>query len=351
MALDGNELIRLLLYGFWLPFGVILILFVLFRVYERIEARRREYFNARRPDMSEEIPYLIRKSEHDIAQLRELVQNQSSFTEKYLESAVERLSSGSSRRIRTEIRDAVKEVTSSVLNEIKSEVKTSEIENVSNDSLSFEGRQSLIREISHALYTPLSRIDAIATNVLATKPGAEISEKMNKAKSAVDICNTYLTAYRNLIHISDKSPYWRPDSLKEAIAASAAVYADQLEKNLDIKVIAPDVTERVSNVYLLALLLPIIENAIEASANNDSISICVTAEEGNLRGDVSNRIHAQFPGDDVFRPGFTTKEGGHDGLGLTIVLSLLSAFSGGSVVYQIDDNSVMFSIRLPAATE
>lgn len=115
----------------------------------------------------------------------------------------------------------------------------------------------------------------------------------------------------------------------------------------------------VSNIYLIATLLPLIENAVDACNDRDKFSVSITNRSDGLSAEVSNPVHGEFPGDKVFQPGFSTKprsegakaqsETDHEGLGLTIVKNLLSTVAGSQVSYRLDGNIVTFSLRIPSS--
>jgi K+-sensing histidine kinase KdpD len=292
---------------------------------------------------------MIDRLSSQVRELSDSLERQSSFGERYLEGVSERIQQISAK--------SVAEI-SHMVDEFRRNVSVAQVKQpvADSDAKSSESRQGLIRELSHALFTPLSRVDVIASNVISSNPGAAISEKMVKTKSAIEICYAYLTAYRNVITVSERSSYWSPQSLQKSINSSAEVFLESLDKKVNVGVAAPDQVGSVSNIYLLAVLLPLIENAADATENGDTIRIEVGEEGNSLVARVSNPLHEAFAGDDIFSNGFTTKtkakragqQKSHEGLGLTIVQNLLSAVSGAGITYDIADEIVTFKVTLPS---
>jgi K+-sensing histidine kinase KdpD len=283
------------------------------------------------------------------------VRGQSSFTEKYFEGISHRLDQAMERR-NAQLNDQVHYFISSLRSDLETN-RTLELPSLSSEEpRSIVARQNIVREISHALYTPLSRIDAIASNVTAESPNRTIIEKMEKAKSAVEICYAYLAGYRNVINVTEKTSYWTPQSLKKAIQASSEVFIDATSKKPQIQIRAPESVRSVSNIFMLAVLLPLIENAVEASQNDDVINIDVHDVGGRVFASVTNPLHEEFPGDQVLTAGFTTKNisekarnsKSHEGLGLTIVQNLLSAIPQSHLNFEVSEGSVTFTVSMPS---
>jgi K+-sensing histidine kinase KdpD len=345
MPIDTDQLMRLLLLGFWTPTALIVAMYFALQVYNRQLARREEFYRSREVQdlmvSQERSASRLVELGNQIKNIEEMVTRQSAFSDKFLEESVSRIN-----------RDIVRRLQDTAREEIRDEIQKSiPVNGAERD----EHRQNLIRELSHALYTPLSRIEAIASNVTAAKPDEAIIQKMGKAKSAVEICYAYLTAYRNVIKVSERGSYWSPDSLKEAIRTSAEVFTDALGRTLKLEIEAPDSVKSVSNIYMLAVLLPLIENATEAAQDGDSIRVLINDTPDLVLARVSNPLHGIFPGEKVFKAGFTTKPNSgklgelrsHEGLGLTIVQNLLSAVAGASIRYELEDSLVTFVVTLP----
>lgn len=354
MSLDIDSALRLLLYGLWAPIFAIAAIYFTFRWMNSTAERRSRYYRQRE---SEDLRFLIRRLDDRFDTVSENLSRSDAFSPRLMEAVHEAIQE-SSAKSRSELERLV-EYTIERLGKLTG--PTAVIPASMPVTLS-EQRQSLIREISHALFTPLSRIDAIATNVISTDPSDLTREKMEKAKSAVEICYAYLTAYRNVANVAGASSYWTPASLRSAITASAHVYCDNLNLHIDVNVDAPETVRSVSNIFMLAVLLPLIENGAEACREGDAILIAVRDSEEEVRAIVSNPIHDKFPGDEILKAGFTTKLDSssarmghnarpHEGLGLTIVQNLLASTAGARLRFNASGDRVDFMITIPGRSE
>jgi signal transduction histidine kinase len=169
---------------------------------------------------------------------------------------------------------------------------------------------------------------------------------MEKAKSAVGICYAYLSAYRNMVNVAGRTSYWSPDSLRAALSESTSLYCDNLEKDVTVCVDSADSFAQIANVYVLAILLPLLENAAEACESGDKIHIVIENHDESFSAKISNPIHGPFPGGEVLQTGFTTKAA-HEGLGLSIVQNLLAYTSGASLGWELNDDILTFIITIP----
>lgn len=187
MSIDSNELIRVLLYGLWMPATFIGLVYLAVRIVTQGYLLSRTRFDKRsQSDLLEEMFYRFRQTDDRLEEALGQLKSQNSFNEAYLTSLFDRMS----QAINFELRQLMNTATSSPVRDIQKEINIQTVQYAgqfgSNTNL-LDARRSLIREISRALYTPLSRIDAITSNVLASQPSEAVASKMERAKSAVDI--------------------------------------------------------------------------------------------------------------------------------------------------------------------
>jgi signal transduction histidine kinase len=122
------------------------------------------------------------------------------------------------------------------------------------------------------------------------------------------------------------------------------------EKNIKIEILLSE------NIPLLAfdpsemnrVFLNLIANAIQASYEDETVTIQTYAETGQVVVEVADNgpgippeIHEK-----IFSPFFTTKEEG-TGLGLSIVAKIVKAHDGSVVIKSYQDKGVVFKISLP----
>jgi sensor histidine kinase regulating citrate/malate metabolism len=105
-----------------------------------------------------------------------------------------------------------------------------------------------------------------------------------------------------------------------------------------------DKVEGVSNSVVVAALLPLIENAMEASAEGAPIVVSCELTSAGVELHVRGRP-SSLPVDAMYSSGFTTKKN-HEGLGLSAVQRLLRAYPGSTLQHVVEGNDVTFTISL-----
>lgn len=134
--------------------------------------------------------------------------------------------------------------------------------------------KQLIKEISHSLNTPFSLIEVTTDNLLGeSELSSQTLESLNTIKSSINICKSFLASFRELTLIASSSTIWNPESLVEAIDSAISIYKQKNEKANNTIVELPENIEGFSNNYILSLLLPLAENAIESAIVDTDIKI------------------------------------------------------------------------------
>ena len=204
----------------------------------------------------------------------------------------------------------------------------------------------LIRELSHSLNTPLSQIEVSASIALSTIDNRkELENSIQSISDSVQVCKAFLGAFRELV-VSGSAAVWNPKSIAEAIKSATQLYASSQNKEISLTVDLPTVIEGYSNNYISALVLPILENAIESSKQGTPVVVRFSQKGGMNFLHVTNEPENQPGGVEIYEQGFTTKEG-HEGTGLTSVKHLLSAFRGASLDHKFESRLATFTISLP----
>jgi signal transduction histidine kinase len=208
--------------------------------------------------------------------------------------------------------------------------------------------RQFIREISHALNTPISYIEVLLEAAAAnTKNAPDITNLISELQSSVNICKAYLASFRGMALISGASSLWSPASLDIAIKSAFAVYTKAAAQELSLAASLPDRIRGYANHLIISIMLPLLENAIDASPPRSEIVINYQDNNGVAAISVTN-LTSDIPSAEILKDGFTTKPG-HDGLGLTIVKHVLLNISGAALAFKVDDVSqkVTFTVNLP----
>ena len=206
--------------------------------------------------------------------------------------------------------------------------------------------EQLIRELSHSLNTPLSQIEVSASLALSTDDNQDdLKESIRSIADSVQVCKAFLGAYRELI-ISGAAAVWNPKSINNAVESASKVYAISRNKDVNLDLDLPEAIEGYSNNYITALILPLLENAVESNKEGKLITIkhSQTAEKNQLL--IINEPQEEPGGDEIYEQGFTTKKN-HEGTGLTSVRHLLTAHQGAGLKHKFKSNLITFTVTLP----
>jgi signal transduction histidine kinase len=334
-----EEIVLLLLVGFWAPAAVCVAAYWFFRRLERREQKDRE---EKRPRddyyrISDQLDHMMRELSTRIERSERYQDESRHLLPKIVESATEEL------RYRT----------GALFHDLEREMKSLEAGlrgRAQVAQIGFPGDGQLIRELSHALNTPLSQVEAAALTLIAggNPSESELKSRLKTIRDGVDICKSILTSFREVILSTKAATAWAPESLSASVESAIRFYPDLNKKQLSAKVDLPQEIQGYSTNYILSLLLPLIENAVEAATEGTEISITARKQENKSELLVANAAK-QPPEGDIYLDGFTTKTG-HSGTGLSIVMHLLSSVSGASLTHEVRGTEITFKIELPGRT-
>jgi signal transduction histidine kinase len=203
----------------------------------------------------------------------------------------------------------------------------------------------VIRELAHSLGTPLAQIKAESLRLAAICVGQE--EGFETIAASVDLCNSFIGSFREIARIGSSGSVLSFVSLRKAVKTMTDVYMSGNKKSVLLQIDVPDVIDGYSNTYLLSILAPLVENAIEASSEGDLIEISCLSQRESTVFTVTNRFTDEPPSTESFASGVSTKSG-HEGMGLAMVKRLVESRRKGSVDCVIDGDRATFLIYLPA---
>jgi signal transduction histidine kinase len=205
--------------------------------------------------------------------------------------------------------------------------------------------ESVVREISHSLNTPLSQIE-IALSLLASSNElrGEDRRSIERAISSVAVCKAFIQAFRYVV-LSDSEDFQRGNggNLGDLVLRACAVICGNKDVKLDVNM--PTTLQGYEPTFIMAMILPLIENAVDASPEGSLIRIWSDREKGAHLLYVANPQTGGLP-DGIYEPMFSTKSG-HDGMGLAVVQRLISSVPGAKLAHKYDGTEIQFSIRLP----
>lgn len=344
---------------FWAPIFALAFVFLRHRsIKEEREARFREMDLREGRYRAQESILEVENLRKNVKSINDQINGLESFTHKRLELAAEEVLSNVSKMLPSLVqRHLCSDVQQNTESGLQAIANTNTLTAQVIPPVS--AQLNIVRGIAHALFTPLSRIDAITRNVIASHTSPEIDEKMLKASAAVSICYAFVHAYRHILSQSSATPNIADRSLQEVIISSAEVYVENLGTELVLKISAPNSVPGYSNFYILACVLPLVENAIEASEDGDHVDVTLAIEADRMTATISNSLHGSVIDSKAFQPGFSTKDTNslslgrrkHEGLGLSIVRNLLGATAGSTLSHSVRDDLVHFVFTLPVSGE
>ena len=223
---------------------------------------------------------------------------------------------------------------------------------VSDGKQSLREREQLIREISHSINTPLAQIELTLKGISEAISDHGVIDALERSEQSVQLCRAVLAAYRDITAIARVATQWDIHDLERALRSVIEVYIAQDFKAsgaVDIEIDTPNLIPGYSNYMIVSLLLPLLQNAIEAAPPMTQIRCWTTWNSDYYLFCISNamRIHPDLG--KLETPNYTSKLGGHQGLGLASVRTLLArqAHLGAGLELKIADDLFIATVRLP----
>ena len=180
-----------------------------------------------------------------------------------------------------------------------------------------------MRELFHSLATPISTVNRSLKSINASKNDEFFSEVLDEnlesIQNSVIYISALLNAYRS-IAMQNKTSTDSRVNLIQFISDTIKELSIQIEKKI-YAVIDEEFgeIEGFESQFIVALLLPLLQNAVEASPTNKNVEIIMTESEDKAFIVIKNTSFQSVISEDLQKDGFTTKGGTHEGLGLSTV--------------------------------
>ena len=216
--------------------------------------------------------------------------------------------------------------------------------------------QSLASKLSHELRTPLTIVRSSLENLEHEKLSESALEYTARAKEGAERLQAILSAMSEANRTEELIENIEPEAIDLAsmLATTVEAYADAWPSrrfNFDNQSTDRRITG--SPELLIQMLDKLVDNAVDFSADGDTIGVALGDDGEHVRISVTNP-GPPLPDDmqsDMFRSMVSLREGDpgkHLGLGL-YVARLIAEGHGGSIVAENVADGVAFHVRLPAA--
>lgn len=206
-------------------------------------------------------------------------------------------------------------------------------------------------ELAHSLATPLSglkaRILALRGDFADGDPN--MRSELAALQTRVEMCEAVLATFRRVNQAVAADRSYQLASVADTLMLAHRDAEGRLGAGTSLDADLPEVVEGFDNSYLATLLLPLVENAVEASPNNGRIELKFSDHDTYIQFEVGNDVREPVVMDKVFIPGGSTKAG-HQGLGVPTAKWLAESVRGGSLIADMNGDRFRALVRLPRRT-
>lgn len=202
----------------------------------------------------------------------------------------------------------------------------------------------VVREIGHSLNTPLSQVE-IALSFLSNNPNLSEEDQgaVTRAVSSVALCKAFIQAFRYAFGGEAASLEQQAEqSLGDLVSRAAAVMS---QRGVVCSVHLPPILDGYRPTFVLALLMPLVENAVEASPDDGEVRVWSDTTSSMLLLNVSNPLAGSLS-ERIYEPMYSSKPD-HEGLGLAVALRLVGSVPGGKIDHVEEADTVKFTVTLP----
>jgi dedicated sortase system histidine kinase len=214
--------------------------------------------------------------------------------------------------------------------------------------------RSLASKLSHELRTPLSIVTSSLENLEHEPLNEASAEYATRAKDGADRLRQILTAMSEASRVEELMQNAEPESfdLCNVLDSMVAAYGDAYRnRQFVLASKLGSASLKGSPELIIQMLDKLVDNAVDFSADGDTIRIGLDADDHQLQLTVSNpgpplpdRMRTQ-----LFDSMISVRTGDHKHLGLGLyVAKLIAEGHGGRIDAANADNGVVFRVTLPA---
>lgn len=212
-----------------------------------------------------------------------------------------------------------------------------------------EVAEQVVSEIAHNLMTPLSQLQIRLEKARLTDSQLDLAE----AQGVIVLCQEILDSYRRVETISTISST-SSTGIAELAETALRVFAESESKDITWQVDVPSVIDRYGGYYVVSLLVPLLQNAVQAAPQHtkilveyeelaDFIAFTVTNESTGLPDGLIDALNDE----DAPQPDYAKERPGR-GLGIKSVRRLLSRTSSARLSFDKQGDKFVARVRLPS---
>lgn len=214
----------------------------------------------------------------------------------------------------------------------------------------------LLDQVAHMLRTPLTMLRAEVGNTrldmaeladdVAEEDRGRISARLDQLERRAVACDAALAVFQDIAERRTDIRSHQFDSLPDMVAGLHSMVGQNTGTSTTLAAELPERASGVSTDRLAVILMPLLENAVEACGDGDTVAVGLTEGDNSVELLVSNPVTGEVDEAALLTTGVTTKQG-HQGLGVASARTVAAMTPGGTLDAEVKQDSVTVRVRLP----
>lgn len=234
-----------------------------------------------------------------------------------------------------------------ILYEIKKEIE--KIKEPSNSNNLGINNLDIIRELNHFLATPFSSIitncELLKRQIISKRNISNANIHIDRIISSTKLCQCVIKAYREITNVSN-SFVDSQQTIKQGLQDAFSLYSTEYQKDgIEFSNNIADNLSGYSNNLIISLISPLLQNAVYASPEYETIYLDCKEEQHRYTISISNKYSIKPDLVAMDNVGYSSKEN-HTGTGLLIVRHILQLRDSGELSYEIKNDEIIFNLYL-----
>lgn len=207
----------------------------------------------------------------------------------------------------------------------------------------------IIRELNHFLATPFSSIitncELLKRQIISKRNISNANIHIDRIISSTKLCQCVIKAYREITNVSN-SFVDSQQTIKQGLQDAFSLYSTEYQKDgIEFSNNIADNLSGYSNNLIISLISPLLQNAVYASPEYETIYLDCKEEQHRYTISISNKYSIKPDLAAMDNVGYSSKEN-HTGTGLLIVRHILQLRDSGELSYEIKNDEIIFNVYL-----